>query len=80
MHGWGNSGANKCTFVNCDETDNLVISVKTNPNDASSSIATVSNRDDFAAQVPIEVMTKDTGADAVLARLEQMNHAEKKPK
>ena len=80
MYGSGNPGANKCTSGSWDDTDDLVISVKPNPNAASLSIASAMSKDDFAVQGAIEVMARDEGADAAMASLQAMNKAEKKPK
>ena len=80
MYGSGNPGINKCTSGNYDDTDDLVISVKPNPNAASFSIASENAKDDFAVQGAIEETMKDAEADAVMARLQEMNQAERKPR
>ena len=81
MYGSGNPGANKCTSGNYDDTDDLVISVKANPNAAAATTtATATTSDDFSVQGEIQIVTKDADADVVLARLQQMNHAERKPR
>ena len=79
MYDSGNPVINHLTSGNWDDTDDFVIFATPNPNAASFNIVSEKAKDDlfaFQGQGTIEEMTKDTEADAVMARLQEMNHSE----
>jgi hypothetical protein len=72
MYGYGNAGTNKCTSGNYDDTDDLVISVRSNAMAASMEISSKEERRDDVQHAIAEV-EHDKRADDAAAALVELN-------
>jgi len=79
MYGSGTPGTNKCTSGSYDDTDDLVISVKSNPEmQGVSESAFPSKHDDVQGEIVDG--WKDSEADEAAKELQEMNASTEKPK
>ena len=78
MYGSGSAGASSCSSGKYDDTDDLVISVKSNPSLQVATEATLGKNDD--EQGAIVDGWKNSEVDEMMKDLQEMNQSDKKPK